>query len=207
MNPRSPPARPHIGIHSSFASTADWAEDDAWDSTSDSESPRQSSIVNRTSAPPSTATPIASAPRPVPSKVSSDSSSSLAFSYTHLAVPGSYPPRPELVDPPAPKNGWTIVRTSPNHHTGDDLDEQTSTGGPESTDVDGDSADIDVEGDMILGDLDPDTNPADTAHPQASPSSASTSASGGIPPSSSYAKNRKPTNTVRPDADAIVNGD
>lgn len=131
---RPPPARPHIGIHSTYSSkTGDWAEEDAWDSGSDEDSPRQSSSSQRT------------APKPVPLPKSSynTSSSTLAFSYTHVTAPNpsSYPPRETL-----PKNGWTIVKT------------KSGSPPPSADDRPGDDegrGDADVE-DMILGDLEPE---------------------------------------------------
>lgn len=159
MNPRSPPARPHIGIHlSHFSTTAtnEWGEDDAWDSTSDSESPRQSTLTsswNRSS--------ISSAPKKVPRTPSSPSSSNLAFSYTHVNAPNpsSYPPKPDLMAPQAPKNGWTIVRTSHNKNDSESIINQRTDTGFEQ---DGDSKDVDVEGDMILGDLEAEMSATDT---------------------------------------------
>jgi hypothetical protein len=159
MNPRSPPARPHIGIHLSHFSakpTNEWGEDDPWDSTSDSESPRQSTLTsswNRSS--------ISSAPTKVPRTPSSPSSSHLAFSYTHVNAPNpsSYPPKPESMASQAPKNGWTIVRTSHNKKDGESNINQRTDNGFEQ---DGDSRDVDVEGDMILGDLEAEMNATDT---------------------------------------------
>ena len=187
MNPRSPPARPHIGIHlSHFSTTNEWIEDDAWDSTSDSESPRQSTLTSSWNRP-----PISSAPRKVTRIPSSPSSSNLAFSYTHVNAPNpsSYPPKPELTASQGPKNGWTIVRTS-SHNKGseDRINSRTDTG----FDQDGDSRDVDVEGDMILGDLEPELNAADM---DASISSLA-----------SHPKSRNNEGTIRQDIDDIVNG-
>jgi TBC1 domain family member 2 len=157
MNPRSPPTRPHIGIHLSHFTTKttnEWGEDDAWDSTSDSESPRQSTLTsswNRSS--------ISSAPKKVP-RTPSPSSSNLAFSYTHVNAPNpsSYPPKPELMPPQAPKNGWTIVRTSHNKKDSEsNINQRTDTG----FEQDGDSRDVDVEGDMILGDFEAEMSATD----------------------------------------------
>ncbi|KAJ7593902.1 rab-GTPase-TBC domain-containing protein [Mycena floridula] len=133
MSARSPPARPHIGIYPSNLSTAgDWGEDDAWDSGSDSESPRQSTISMAWNRPSSS-----SAPKPVPRPTYTASSSTLAFSYTHLSAPNpsSYPPR--TTDP---QPGWTMVRKAPGRTSKDSSD---ATG------------DVDIEGDtMVVGDLD-----------------------------------------------------
>lgn len=126
---RAPPARPHIGIHPSnaFETGDSWGEDDAWDSTSDSESPRQSSLAMSWNK------PSTSSPRPVP-KAKNSSSSTLAFSYTHLNAPnpGSYPPREQ-------QNGWTIVNKRNTDQSQPDPDIQ-----PEVDDT------------MILGEMDPE---------------------------------------------------
>ncbi|KAH8828274.1 rab-GTPase-TBC domain-containing protein [Flagelloscypha sp. PMI_526] len=148
---RAPPARPHIGIQSSFSLGPEWGEDDAWDSTSDSEEPRQSSFgFNRT--------PSKSAPKPVPRPKMNESTSTLASSYTHLNAPGpgSYPPRTPSNESGSPphQNGWTIVDTqahrngTPTHH--DDLKASLT--------------DIDVE---VLGEMEPEaslTSPRDATH-------------------------------------------
>ncbi|KAH9485567.1 GTPase-activating protein gyp1 [Psilocybe cubensis] len=163
MNPRSPPARPHIGIHSShFSKNADWGEDDAWDSTSDSESPRQSTLNSSWNRPPAASS--TTAPKMVPRTSSNSSSSTLAFSYTHLQAPSSYPPKSDnSLAEAAPKNGWTMIRTS---HGGKDGEGQ-STQRAQTKDGEYDrystgSGDLDVEGDMILGDLEPEANATDT---------------------------------------------
>ncbi|KAF8813853.1 RabGAP/TBC, partial [Phlegmacium glaucopus] len=174
MNPRSPPARPHIGIHPSRFSTAtEWAEDDAWDSTSDSESPRQSTLNSSWSRP-----SVSTAPKKV-QRTSSSSSSTLAFSYTHLNAPnpGSYPPKPDLTAPETPKNGWTIVRTSHSKKGSESkINVKTGTG----FEQDGDSKDVDVEGDMILGDLETETNTTDMSASTASHASHSMNGEGSI---------------------------
>jgi TBC1 domain family member 2 len=129
MAARPPPTRPHISLnppaHFSYSIT-EWGEDDAWDSTSDSESasnsrgrslnqpghPRPSGVTS-----PSTTTPSTSAPKPVPvpRKSQNSSSSTLAFSYTHVSAPsptGSspYPFHADSIPPTTTKNGWTIVQ-------------------------------------------------------------------------------------------------
>ncbi|TFK44339.1 rab-GTPase-TBC domain-containing protein [Crucibulum laeve] len=164
MTARSPPARPHIGINpTSFRGSADWGEDDAWDSGSDSESPRHSTISSswsRPSASSSTSSMTTTAPRPVPRR--SSNSSTLAFSYTHVSPPGSYRPKADEVLSQAPKNGWTIVRKSHDTRRSLSLDKRTTSQGEELglQDEEG-TGDIDVEGDMILGDLDSEPNPQD----------------------------------------------
>ncbi|KAJ6625885.1 rab-GTPase-TBC domain-containing protein [Mycena sp. CBHHK59/15] len=86
------------------------------------------------------------APKPVPRPANNASSSTLAFSYTHVSAPNpsSYPPREVLK-----QNGWTIVKTKsgspPPPHGSDSV--------PDNDDARGDA---DVEGDMILGDLEPE---------------------------------------------------
>ncbi|KAK7035472.1 GTPase-activating protein [Paramarasmius palmivorus] len=109
---RPPPARPHIAIRSPTLDTQEWAEDDAWDSTSDNES-------------------------------SPKTDNNLAFSYTHLNAPNpsSYPP----------KHGWTIVRKS-------STDSRTLTQGEPVQDSPQNppEPDTDVDGDMILGELEPE---------------------------------------------------
>jgi hypothetical protein len=104
MSARPPPARPHIGLNphlSSFGTSSEWAEDDAWDSASDSESPH----FNKSW---STPRQQSTAPKNVPGKVvrsSSSSSSNLASSFTHIHAPNpsSYPQN---------KGGWTLVEAS-----------------------------------------------------------------------------------------------
>ena len=190
MNPpRSPPTRPHIGIHLyhfSTKTTNEWGEDDAWDSTSDSESPRQSTLTSSWNH-----SSISSAPKKVP-RTPSPSSSNLAFSYTHVNAPNpsSYPPKPDLVAPQPPKSGWTIVRTSHNKKDSEgNINQRTDTG----FEQDGDSRDVDVEGDMILGDLEAEMSAADTGASR-----------------TSLTSNSKPSHNneraIRQDISDIVNG-
>lgn len=132
---RSPPARPHIALHPSLhslhldsASTGEWGEDDAWDSGSDGEEPAlmpvgwgssNNATVNRKTS--NGSFRLSSAPRPIARPKQNQSTSSLAFSYTHLSAPSasSYPPK-GLEGPDAREeegvsqsngnaNGWTIV--------------------------------------------------------------------------------------------------
>jgi len=157
MAARPPPARPHIGISPSFHSphSADWAEDDAWDSTSDSESPRQSTINNSwmqsSSRPPSSATN----PKPVPKP--SVSSSTLAFSYTHINAPSpsSYPPKPE--QPVQQKSGWTIVRKS--------TEIRVSAEEKEEAKVEEGVDDADDESEMVVGELEQEGTVESTVKP------------------------------------------
>ncbi|ESK96644.1 tbc1 domain family protein [Moniliophthora roreri MCA 2997] len=135
---RPPPTRPHVAIRSSTLDTHDWAEDDAWDSTSDNES----------------------SPR---------TDSNLSFSYTHLHAPNpsSYPPRPQLANPP--KHGWTIVRKSSKDSRS--LSQKETSPDPPANPPE---SDIDVDGDMILGEL--DTEPSGTTQESLSSSTPITSA-------------------------------
>ncbi|KAF9459810.1 rab-GTPase-TBC domain-containing protein [Collybia nuda] len=156
MSARSPPARPHIGIHPSsnfgIRAASDWGEDDVWDSASDSESPRQSSISKNWNRP--LASTFTASPRPVPRPVHNSSSSTLAFSYTHVNAPNpsSYPPRNEATS--EPKSGWTIVRKSQDlkriEGVGTKLEAVSDVILVSESKED---ADVDVEGDMIIGDL------------------------------------------------------
>ncbi len=127
MAARPPPTRPHISLnpssHFSYSIT-EWGEDDAWDSTSDSESASNSQSawghsLNQPGHPrPSGVTSTsASAPKPVPvpRKSQNSSSSTLAFSYTQVSAPsptGSspYPSHADAIPPTTTKNGWTIVQ-------------------------------------------------------------------------------------------------
>ncbi|KAI0051861.1 RabGAP/TBC [Auriscalpium vulgare] len=150
MAARPPPARPHIGLnpnHFSSYSGADWGEDDVWDSGSDSESPSASQNTwNRTpSVPPSKLSTPQTSPRPVPKPAQNGSSSTLAFSYTHVSAPSpsSYPPRNESLH--TPKNGWTLVQKAGKGRAGDGDAREP-----------GSARDADVEGDIVLGDLDPE---------------------------------------------------
>jgi len=157
MNPRSPPTRPHIGIYSPhFSTNADWGEDDAWDSTSDSEEPRLSTLTSSWARPvlPQSST----LPKKIPRPASNSSSSTLAFSYTHVSPPNpsSYPPKSDAVAPAeGPKNGWTIVRKASSREDGEPAI-------PEGKVVDSRrDVDVDVEGDMVVGELEPEMNVAD----------------------------------------------
>ncbi|KAG6866754.1 hypothetical protein C0991_011413 [Blastosporella zonata] len=160
MAARSPPARPHIGIHPTnhFAQrgAGEWGEDDAWDSASDSESPRQSSLTKSWNRSPT-------APRPVPKPSSNSSSSTLAFSYTHVSAPNPSSYRETAAM--EPKGGWTIVKTSNSRRQGDGAG-APAKGSFDPTEGQGDA---DVEGDMILGDLEADAS-QDPSRP-ASPNS------------------------------------
>lgn len=185
MNPISPPARPHIAVHSSHftsASSLDW--DDAWDSGSDSED-RQANALANSVKPPAGGT----APKQVPRSNSASSSSTLGFSYTHLNPPnpGSYP-QPKTIEEAArskPQNGWTIIRTSSDH--------QTSVDGGRKQSQDGHIPDADVEGVLILGELDTEIENADQA-PVSTPTNHLS------------AQSKQMATLVREDAEEIVNG-
>lgn len=157
-SPKPPPARPHIALRpSNYFKAPDTVDDDAWDSASDGEEPTQSSFSFSTWNRPSSTT----APKPVPAPANSDnpSSSSLAFSYTHLNAPNpsSYPPRNSTDTSQPPKNGWTIVRTGygrrSSNDTGSSIQDDSFDPVPDT------ETDADVEGDMILGDLDAEPTP------------------------------------------------
>ncbi|KAG1746131.1 rab-GTPase-TBC domain-containing protein [Suillus lakei] len=167
MAAKPPPARPHIGLHSSFNARAntDWGEDDVWDSGSDSESPRQSTISNSWRLPPSPSShrrqssPI-TAPKPVPRASSNSSSSNVSFSYTHLSAPspGSYPSNVDTAQPA--KGGWTMVRKSGTS--------QDALGAKLPKDVDP-NGDADVDSDMVVGDLEPEMEQAAGTRTKAKP--------------------------------------
>lgn len=188
MTPRSPPARPHIGINVSHRfSATEWGEDDAWDSASDSESPRQSSLTSSWNH--STSSSSTSAPKIVPRSSNNSSSSTLAFSYTHLNAPNpsSYPPNTDPIPSQTPKNGWTIVRKGPNT-----LGDQKHTDGGTEREKDDLAGDVDVEGDMILGDLETESNAPGVASSESS-----------LP---SQLKGKENRRHIREDVDNIVNG-
>lgn len=145
MSARPPPARPHIGLNphlSSFGTSSEWVEDDAWDSASDSESPQPNKSWNRQQS---------TAPKNVPGKLvrsSSSSSSNLASSYTHIHAPdpSSYPPNPDLQPPN--KGGWTLVKAS------GDKDQKSSPKDPKDHDPLAASAMSVVVDELVVGDFD-----------------------------------------------------
>ncbi|KAI0812686.1 rab-GTPase-TBC domain-containing protein [Irpex lacteus] len=147
MTARPPPARPHIGLNPSSRftsySTSDWAEDDAWDSGSDEEASGSGWQTTHSRSTSSTA------PKPVPKPQQNSSSSTLASSYTHVNAPSpsSYPPRAE--HPPA-KQGWTII-TNAREGRGDEGKHVEATQYPHH------------DGDLIVGDFDPE-EPPETSH-------------------------------------------
>jgi TBC1 domain family member 2 len=159
MTARSPPARPHIGIYPSsnfgIRAAGDWVEDDIWDSGSDSESPRQSSIARSWNL--SLQSSSKSVPKPVPKPAKNLSSSTLAFSYTHVNAPNSSSyPREE-----GPKNGWTLIKKAhDNNKTDIDSNEPTSSAVNHSEDGPGDT---DVESHMVISDLEPEVVSPDHA--------------------------------------------
>jgi TBC1 domain family member 2 len=187
MKARSPPARPHIGIYPSFGVPApgDWGEDDAWDSASDSESPRQSSISrswNRPSPPTST-----TAPKAVPRPTNNSSSSNLAFSYTHITAPNpsSYP-REEI--PLAPRSGWTLIKKAQEKNKIDAVDSiESGSFVAESSEGPGD---VDVEGDMVITDMESEVGLRDQTTSVLYPRS----------------KLKENQNFIREDVDDIVHG-
>ncbi|EMD37568.1 hypothetical protein CERSUDRAFT_154278 [Gelatoporia subvermispora B] len=97
-------------------------------------------------------------PKPVPRQPLNNSSSTLAFSYTHINAPSpsSYPPRPEQ---PSSKNGWSIVRASTEHQRPRESERSLDTAGY-----------VEVEGAMIVGEFDPEVIedvPTDRGRPKA----------------------------------------
>lgn len=151
MSARPPPARPHIGLNphlSSFGTSSEWVEDDAWDSASDSESPHPNKSWNASKQ-------QSTAPKNVPGKIartSSSSSSNLASSYTHIHAPNpsSYPSKPDT--PPPNKGGWTLVKTS------DDRDQNPPPKDLKDSDVDHDtlaaSTTSELTDELVVGDFD-----------------------------------------------------
>ena len=151
MSARPPPARPHIGLNphlSSFGTSSEWAEDDAWDSASDSESPHFNKSWN-------SSRPQSTAPKNVPGKVvrsSSSSSSNLASSFTHIHAPdpSSYPSKPDL--PPLNKGGWTLVEAS------GDKDQKSPLKDLRDSDIDHDtltaSTTSQTADELVVGDFD-----------------------------------------------------
>lgn len=111
---KPPPTRPHIGINPSHRfssySTFEWAEDDAWDSASDSESQPKASNTGATRTIVKSSTIVATTPpQPIPHKAGRGSSgSSSSFSYTQVQVP-SPSSEPSTHEPHSFKNGWTII--------------------------------------------------------------------------------------------------
>lgn len=145
MTARPPPARPHIGInpsnHFNPRGTSDWGEDDAWDSGSESESPRQSSLTKSWNH-------TRTSPKPIPKTNNISTSPTLTFSYTHVSAPNPSSYRENA--PMEPKGGWTIVKTSNARTPGDNASGEDFFEQPEG------QGDADIEGDMILGDLEND---------------------------------------------------
>lgn len=176
MAARPPPARPHIALNPSnrFNSfNTDWIEDDAWDSASDSESAGNSLWKSGSSS--HHLSSSSTSPKPVPRNQNNSSSSTLASSYTHLNAPSpsSYPPKPE-VHPP--KSGWINVKRKGDHHRGEHSSKASESHG-----------DVEVEGDMILGELEPEV----AEHQQSTASST---------------KPRHDHGSLRDDIDDIING-
>ncbi|TFK68692.1 RabGAP/TBC [Pluteus cervinus] len=187
MTARPPPARPHIGLNPSiqFPRTTDWAEDDAWDSTSDSESTKPSTVPSGPSR--------ASGPRKsAATRPDNSSSSTLSSSYTHLQAPnpGSWPPVAHTDEAISPQNGWTIVKKSPDHKA---VNAPPTIKSEAHVDDEAygilEHRDADVEGDMILGELESEAPNQDHA--------------GSLP--SQVPKAKQARALIREDADDIVN--
>ena len=158
----------------------DWAEDDVWDSASDSESPRHSTIAHSwrysSNTQPKRQPSFVTAPKPVPKAPTNSSSSTLAQSYTHLnpPSPSSYPPKPESGQAASAKGGWTMVRKSSIS--------QISTDGTASKSSDL-HRDTDVDGGIVVGDFDPEIVESGTAN-----------------------KFRQEQGSIKSDAEEIMNG-
>ncbi|KAI6021436.1 rab-GTPase-TBC domain-containing protein [Pisolithus microcarpus] len=124
MAARPPPARPHVGLHSSFnnaRASMEWAT---------APSAKQQ-------------LPPQAAPRPVPRPSSNSSSSTLAFSYTH--VEGS----PNQ----SSKGGWTVVRKP-------SISQRNTDGRSQATNCDDMNGDAYLDADMVVGDFEPEIEPA-----------------------------------------------
>lgn len=176
MSARPPPTRPHIGLNSSSHFDypgSDWREDDdAWNSSSDEE---PSSSAWR---PSQTRSSSATAPKPVPKSQPNSSSSTLASSYTHVVVPSpsSYPSHAEQARPPPSRQGWTIISSSrEGSEQGKHNEAKQSPDG---------------DGDLILGDLDPEELAGEDQTLQQVRTKQST----------------QPTPAIRADVDEIVKG-
>lgn len=185
MTARPPPARPHIGLNPSTYLSYSWAEEDAWDSGSDSESPSTNTQAGAAWARSSTASTTATSPKAVnvPRPSRNSSSSTLAFSYTHVTAPSSYPPKSDQESSTAKpsKNGWTLVQKSGEQSSRPSVESKES--GHLSKSQEGDVEEVhDVDGEMVVGDMD-----SDFAEPFAT-------------------MKAMPISTVREDADEIVNG-
>lgn len=185
MSARPPPTRPHIGLNPSSYLSYSWAEEDAWDSGSDSDSPSTNTQAPTAWSRSPTASTLTSSPKAVnvPRPSSNSSSSTLAFSYTHVSAPSSYPPKQEEEQSAArpSKNGWTLVQKSGQQSS------RPSTGGKETSAVgkshDGEVEEAhDVDGEMVVGDMDPDFSEPFTS------------------------MKSMPISTVREDVEEIVNG-
>ncbi|KAI6040309.1 rab-GTPase-TBC domain-containing protein [Pisolithus marmoratus] len=159
MAARPPPARPHVGLHSSFnnpRASTEWGEDDVWDSASDSESPLRPSRPSWRATAPSVKQqlPAQAAPKPVPRPSSNSSSSTLTFSYTHVSAPSpsSYPPKVEESPSQLSKGGWTVVRKPSISQRNTDGKSLVTN----SYDMNGDA---DLDADMVVGDFEPELEP------------------------------------------------
>ena len=142
MSARPPPTRPHIGLNpsgrfSSYSTTSDWGEDDAWNSGSDEEATTVAGWRQ-----PQSRSPPSTAPKPVPRPQQNSSSSTLASSYTHVNAPSpsSYPSRTEQQQQQPSRQGWTLITSSREGI------EQGKHSEPKQC--------SDSDGDLIVGDLD-----------------------------------------------------
>ena len=157
---RPPPTRPHIALNPSsrFSSYAnvEWAEDDAWDSASDSEThsaPRN--FASSTGWEKSSLS--ASAPKPVPKPARKTSVSSIAFSYTHVHAPSpsSYTSTPPNDPLHMSKTEWTLVGKQGEQNDATELESVDEKG------INSASADsIDNADELIVGEMDVESGPS-----------------------------------------------
>jgi hypothetical protein len=124
--------------------SGEWADDDPWDSASDEETaPHRStrsklgdSLLSNFGTRVSTSVPSTSLARKT-----NNSSSSIAFSYTHIDA--SSPPKSESII--TSQNGWTMIRTSRDARA--NTEERNSVGKDDTV-----NGDIIVDGDILLDD-------------------------------------------------------
>jgi hypothetical protein len=107
--------------------------------------------------------------------------------------PGSYPPKEgEVGDSNSPKNGWTMVRTVRDRNNNEVLLNEEPAGRDPVLEPDLGAGDVEVEGDMILGDLEPEMTVSDARTPMVS-----------FQPQPKY---NTGADSIRRDVDAVVAG-
>lgn len=109
-----------------------------------------------------------------------------------MQAPGSYPPKDDVGDSNSPKNGWTIVRTVRDRNNNGVLLNKESGERDPVLESDLNAADIEVEGDMILGDLEPELTVSDARMP--------------IAPLQPQPRYNTGADSIRSDVDGIVTG-